>query len=202
MVSTPPWCYLTNKLAKIRVVFDVNVDCKGRCINRKLLSGPDLTNKIAGVLLRFGEEQVLVIGEISGIDSWVQPRLNLGFTWILKPTNLDEPSEQVAQVRARFQNPPYSAQLGSLEQIKSQVLDGFAGSLPKQQYPQSWVYIGSRTQLTQVSWVLEPSLARFIKTLKGRFQLGFPGFAAKTIKPRELGLLGSRTQLTKLSWVH
>ena len=102
MVSTPPWCYLTNKLAKIRVVFDVNVDCKGRCINRKLLSGPDLTNKIAGVLLRFGEEQVLVIGEISGIDSWVQPRLNLGFTWILKPANLDEPSEQVAQVRARF----------------------------------------------------------------------------------------------------
>ena len=86
MVSTSPLCYLTNKLAKIRVVFDLSADYKGRCINRELLSGPDLTNQIADVLLRFGEEQVVVIGEISGNDSWVQPRLNLGFSWILKPS--------------------------------------------------------------------------------------------------------------------
>ena len=33
-----------------------------------------------------------------GIDSWVQPRLNLGFSWVLNPANLGEPSEQVTQV--------------------------------------------------------------------------------------------------------
>ena len=33
-----------------------------------------------------------------GIDGWVQPRLNLGFSWVLNPGNLGEPSEQVTQV--------------------------------------------------------------------------------------------------------
>ena len=31
------------------------------------------------------------------IDSWVQPRLNLGFRWVLSPANLGEPSEQATQ---------------------------------------------------------------------------------------------------------
>ena len=35
---------------------------------------------------------------IPGIDSWVQPRLNLGFSWVLNPANLGEPSKQVTQV--------------------------------------------------------------------------------------------------------
>ena len=33
-----------------------------------------------------------------GIDSWVQPRLNLVFSWVLNPANLGEPSNQVTQV--------------------------------------------------------------------------------------------------------
>ena len=33
-----------------------------------------------------------------GIDSWIQPRLNLRFSWVLNPGNLGEPSEQVTQV--------------------------------------------------------------------------------------------------------
>ena len=33
-----------------------------------------------------------------GIDSWVQPRLNLVFRWVLNPANLGEPSNQVTQV--------------------------------------------------------------------------------------------------------
>ena len=46
------------------VVFDLSADYKGRCLNRKLLSGPDLTNQIVGVLLRFGEEQIALMGDI------------------------------------------------------------------------------------------------------------------------------------------
>ena len=56
--------YHPNKPRKIRVVFDLSADYKGRCINRELLSGPDLTNQIASVLLRFREEQVAVMGDI------------------------------------------------------------------------------------------------------------------------------------------
>ena len=50
--------YHPNKPQKIRVVFDLSADYKVICISRELLSGPDLTNQIAGVLLQFGEEQV------------------------------------------------------------------------------------------------------------------------------------------------
>ena len=36
--------------------------------------------------------------QFPGIDSWIQPSLNLGFSWLLKPANLGEPNEQVTQV--------------------------------------------------------------------------------------------------------
>ena len=54
--------YHPNKPGKIRVVFDHSADYKGRCINRELLSGPDLANQIAGVLLQFRKKQVAVMG--------------------------------------------------------------------------------------------------------------------------------------------
>ena len=59
--------YHTNKPGKIRVVFNLSTDCKGRCLNRELLSGPDLTNQKVRVLLRFREEQVAVIGDIEAM---------------------------------------------------------------------------------------------------------------------------------------
>ena len=59
--------YHPNKPGKIRVVFDLSEDHKGRSINIELLSGPDLTNQIAGVLLRFREEQVAVMGDIEAM---------------------------------------------------------------------------------------------------------------------------------------
>ena len=59
--------YHPNKPGKIRVVFDLSADYKGRCLNRELLSGPDLTNQIVGVLLRFREEQIAVMGDIEAM---------------------------------------------------------------------------------------------------------------------------------------
>ena len=59
--------YHSNKPGKIRVVFNLSNDYKGRCINRELLYGPDLTNQIAGVLLWFREEQVTVMGDIEAM---------------------------------------------------------------------------------------------------------------------------------------
>ena len=55
--------YHPNKTGKIRVVFDLSGNYKGRLINRELLFEPDLTNQIAGVLLWFREEQVAVMGD-------------------------------------------------------------------------------------------------------------------------------------------
>ena len=59
--------YHPKKTGKIRVVYDLSADYKGRCINRELLSGPDVVNQIAGALLRFREKQVAVMGDIEAM---------------------------------------------------------------------------------------------------------------------------------------
>ena len=46
-----------NKPVKVRAVFDLSADYKDRCINKELLSRPDLTNQIVGVLLQFREDK-------------------------------------------------------------------------------------------------------------------------------------------------
>jgi len=50
--------------AKIRVVFDCSRGCAGVSLNDELLPGPDLMNKLVGVLLRFRRERVAFAGDI------------------------------------------------------------------------------------------------------------------------------------------
>ena len=59
--------YHPNKPRKIRVVFDLSAEFHGTSINKALLSGPNLTNQIVGVLLRFREEQIAVTGDIEAM---------------------------------------------------------------------------------------------------------------------------------------
>ena len=50
--------YHPAKPEKIRVVFDCNEKYGQTSINQELMSGPDLTNQIVGVLLRFREGRI------------------------------------------------------------------------------------------------------------------------------------------------
>ena len=47
----------------IRVVFDLSAEFYGTSINKTLLSQHNLTKQVVGILLRFSEEQIAVIGD-------------------------------------------------------------------------------------------------------------------------------------------
>ena len=48
-------------------MFDLSANYKGKYLNSELLSGPDLTSQIVGVLLRFREEKIAVMGDIEAM---------------------------------------------------------------------------------------------------------------------------------------
>ena len=52
---------------KIRVVFDGTFELKGVSLNNQLLQGPDLTNLMVGVFLRFRKEPVAIIGDLEAM---------------------------------------------------------------------------------------------------------------------------------------
>jgi hypothetical protein len=56
--------YHPKKPTKIRVVFDCSAQYHGISLNSMLLSGPDLTNSLIGVLLRFRQDRVAIIGDV------------------------------------------------------------------------------------------------------------------------------------------
>ena len=51
----------------IRVVFDCPAKFQGICLNDELLSGPDLTNSLLGVLMRFRKESIAFTADIESM---------------------------------------------------------------------------------------------------------------------------------------
>ena len=70
---------------KVRVVFDCSARYQGTSLNEQLLQGPDLTNPLVGVLIRFREEPIALIADIEAM--FHQVRVNpddckaLRFLW-------------------------------------------------------------------------------------------------------------------------
>ncbi len=64
MVPSPLRGIPPTKTKKIRVVFDSAAETNGISLNKLLLSGPDLTNSLLGVLLRFRQNPVAVTADI------------------------------------------------------------------------------------------------------------------------------------------
>ena len=77
--------YHQKKPGKIRVVFDCSASYMGVSLNGQLLQGPDMTNSLLGVLLRFRGEEVAVQGDIESMFHQVsvpkEDRDFLRFLW-------------------------------------------------------------------------------------------------------------------------
>ncbi|XP_071827282.1 uncharacterized protein [Apostichopus japonicus] len=73
------------KPGKVRVVFDCAAKQAGVSLNDLLLQGPDITNSLVGVLLRYREEKVAVMADIEGMFLQVvvppEDRDALRFLW-------------------------------------------------------------------------------------------------------------------------
>ena len=62
------------KKRKLRVVFDCTASFQGRTLNGELLQGPDLSNTLVGVLLRFCEEPIAMMADIESMFYQVQKK--------------------------------------------------------------------------------------------------------------------------------
>ena len=56
--------YHSKKSNKIRIVLDCGASYKGFALNDYLLKGPDLLNSMVGVLIRFREDSIAIMGDI------------------------------------------------------------------------------------------------------------------------------------------
>ena len=69
----------------MRIVFDCSAEYKGQSLNHHLLSGPDLTNNLVGVLCRFRQQPVAFTCDIEGMFHQVRVILEhrdfLRFLW-------------------------------------------------------------------------------------------------------------------------
>ncbi len=59
--------YHPKKPNKIRVVFDCSAEYQGTSLNQQLFQGPDLTNGLLGVLLRFRQEKVAYMTDVEAM---------------------------------------------------------------------------------------------------------------------------------------
>ena len=71
-----------NKPGKTRVVFDCAAKHKGTSLNDQLLTGPDLTDSIVGVLMRFHEEQVALSADIECMFHHLKQRNIPGYNYL------------------------------------------------------------------------------------------------------------------------
>ena len=60
-------CITQVKLENVRVVFDGSAEFDERSLNKELLTGPDLTNQITGVLLRFPQNRIVFIADLGAM---------------------------------------------------------------------------------------------------------------------------------------
>ena len=85
------------KPEKVGVIFDCAAKYQGTSLNDQTLQGPDLTNSLTGVLIRFREEQIALMADIEAMFHQVRVALKdvnaLRFLWFAQNDLRQEPEE-------------------------------------------------------------------------------------------------------------
>ena len=78
-----------NKPGKIHIVFDAGAQCQSTSLSKNFLKGPDLSNNLVGVLLRFRQGKFCVMVDIEKMfhQVMVNQTYSLRFIWT---SNRDE----------------------------------------------------------------------------------------------------------------
>ena len=104
--------YHPKKPEQIRVVFDSSAEYQGKPLNQELLTGPDLMNSLAGVLIRFRREDVAAMCDVEQMfhSFHVSPehRDFLHFLWF-KENDLSKPVTEFRMTVHLFGNGPSPA---------------------------------------------------------------------------------------------
>ncbi|XP_052430381.1 uncharacterized protein LOC127971416 [Carassius gibelio] len=94
--------YHPRKPEKIRVVFDCSAKFEGTSLNDHLLTGPDLTNTLTGVLCRFREHQIAIVCDVEKMFHRFHVNLDdrdfLRFLWWEEGNTEKEPKEYCMRV--------------------------------------------------------------------------------------------------------
>ena len=90
------------KPGKVRVVFDCSAKYRGSSLNDKLLQGPDLTNSLVGVLMRFRQESVALMADVEAMFHQIRVKPGdcsaLRFLWWPDGDLDSEPEEHMMTV--------------------------------------------------------------------------------------------------------
>ncbi|XP_021358095.1 uncharacterized protein LOC110453467 [Mizuhopecten yessoensis] len=104
--------YNPQKPSKVRVVFDSSAKYQGLSLNDVLLTGPDLTNNLVGVLLKFRKERIAVTADVEqmffNFEVHEEHRNMLRFLWFRD----NDPAREITEYRMRvhvFGNSPSPA---------------------------------------------------------------------------------------------
>ena len=93
------------KPGKVRVVFESGAKYRGTSLNQQLLRGPDLTNPLVGVLIRFRQEPIAMAADIEAMfhQVYVDPEDNnvLRFLW-WPDGDLEKEPEEYRMVKHLF----------------------------------------------------------------------------------------------------
>ena len=91
--------YHPSKPGKIRVVCDCSAEYEGKSISKELIPGPDLTNQIVGVLMKFREERIAIMADVEAMYYQVcvpeNQQTYLKFLWWEEHNLKSDPKEYV-----------------------------------------------------------------------------------------------------------